>query len=496
VSTLTRRLRESISTPQVSDNFDYAAETERLLGEVGIRLEEGGGNLTFYGSDPIVPTSIRYGTAAATALAAKAVAIAAIWKIRTGESQSIHVDVRKALRRFTVFFDGEWEKLNGKPGGYPWMFGNPFQVHPLLFKTRDSRWVMPLNMYPRLRSEALTLLDCADNLEGVKHAIAKRDGLELEDAGARAGLVMPMLRSTEEFMKEQQYMDVLANAPLIHVEKIQPTEPIPFSKTPRTPLDGIRALGMGHVIAGTGFGRAFALHGADVLNIWQPLDVEHDRLYNSSNVGLRSSILCLKDKDDRAKFDRLMDRADLFFSNRRPQYLERYGLSAQELCTKHPGLIHIQVFLHGERGPWANRVGFDESAGAVTGFNFIEGSEEEPKLSAVKVVNDYISGWLANIGALSALRRRAIEGGSYRVTVSLTRACLWMLSLGLFDPSFAKATAGSTDEHTYVSPELFQARTPLGLYQGVTEQVEMTKTPGEYSTILVPRGSSEPRWLS
>lgn len=253
---------------------------------------------------------------------------------------------------------------------------------------------------------------------------------------------------------------------------------------------------MGHVIAGTGFGRAFALHGADVLNIWQPLDVEHDRLYNSSNVGLRSSILSLKDKDDRATFDGLMDKADLFFSNRRPQYLERYGLSAQELCTKHPGLIHIQVFLHGERGPWANRVGFDESAGAVTGFNFIEGSEEEPKLSAVKVVNDYISGWLANIGALSALRRRAIEGGSYRVTVSLTRACLWMLSLGLFDPSFAKATAGSTDEHTYVSPELFQARTPLGLYQGVTEQVEMTKTPGEYSTILVPRGSSEPRWLS
>jgi crotonobetainyl-CoA:carnitine CoA-transferase CaiB-like acyl-CoA transferase len=307
---------------------------------------------------------------------------------------------------------------------------------------------------------------------------------------------MPMLRSTEEFLKEPQYIDALANAPLIRVEKIQLSEPIPFSKEPRTPLDGIRALGMGHVIAGAGIGRAFALHGADVLNVWQPLDVEHDRLYNSSNVGLRSSILALKDKDDRATFDGLMARADMFFANRRPQYLERYGLSAQELCTKCPGLIHIQVFLHGESGPWANRVGFDESAGAVTGFNFIEGTEEEPQLSTVKVVNDYISGWLANIGALSALKRRAIEGGSYRVTVSLTRTCLWMLSLGLIDRSFAQETAGSTHEHTYVAPDLFQACTPLGLYQGVTEQVEMTKTPGGYSTILVPRGSSEPRWLS
>jgi crotonobetainyl-CoA:carnitine CoA-transferase CaiB-like acyl-CoA transferase len=253
---------------------------------------------------------------------------------------------------------------------------------------------------------------------------------------------------------------------------------------------------MGHVIAGSGIGRAFALHGADVLNIWQPLDVEHDRLYYTSNIGMRSSILSLNDKDDRFVFDGLIARADIFFANRRPQYLEGYGLSAQELCAKHPGLIHIQVFLHGDKGPWANRVGFDESAGAVTGFNFIEGSDEEPRLSSVKVVNDYISGWLANIGALAALRRRAIEGGSYRVTVSLTRTCLWMLSLGLFDSAFARETAGSTDEHTYVPPELFQARTPLGHYQGVTEQVQMAKTPGEYSTILIPRGSSEPRWLS
>jgi hypothetical protein len=495
-SSLTERLRESIGTRLVSATFDHAAETERLLSEAGLCLGDFGGKLSFFGSDPIVPTSIRYGAAAATALAAKGVAIASIWKMRTGEGQSIHVDVRKSLRRFTVFFDGEWEKLNGRPGGYPWMVGNPFQVHPLLFQAKDGRWVMPLNMYPRLRSRALTLLECADNIEAVKLAISKHDGLELEEAGAEAGVVMPMLRSTEAFMNELQYTNALADAPLICVEKILPSEPVPFSEAPCSPLDGIRALGMGHVIAGAGIGRAFALHGVDVLNIWQPLDVEHDRIYNTANVGLRSSILSLNDKNDRAVFDGLMARADLFFANRRPNYLERYGLSAQELCTKRPGLIHVQVFLHGDRGPWANRVGFDESAGAVTGINFIEGSDQEPRLSAVKVVCDYISGWLASVGALSALKRRAIEGGSYRVTVSLTRTCLWMLSLGLFDRSYAQQTAGSTDEHTYVPPELFQSQTPLGLYQGVTEQVEMTRTPGEYSPILIPRGSSEARWLS
>jgi len=59
----------------------------------------------------------------------------------------------------------------------------------------------------------------------------------------------------------------------------------------------------------------------------------------------------------------------------------------------------------------------------------------------VKVVNDYITGWLANLGTLAALRRRAVEGGSYRVTVALTRTNLWLLSLGIFDKAFALSEA-------------------------------------------------------
>jgi len=47
----------------------------------------------------------------------------------------------------------------------------------------------------------------------------------------------------------------------------------------------------------------------------------------------------------------------------------------------------------------------------------------------------------------------------------------------------------------YVPPDLFTAETPLGLYQGMTEQVVMSKTPGSFRTVLVPRGSSRPEWL-
>jgi phosphate transport system substrate-binding protein len=58
------------------------------------------------------------------------------------------------------------------------------------------------------------------------------------------------------------------------------------------------------------------------------------------------------------------------------------------------------------------------------------------------------------------------------------------------------ATAGSSDEHTYVAPDLFTADTSLGLYQGVTEQVAMSRTPGSFRTVLVPRGSSKAEWES
>ena len=93
------------------------------------------------------------------------------------------------------------------------------------------------------------------------------------------------------------------------------------------------------------------------------------------------------------------------------------------------------------------------------------------------------------------MRRRAIEGGSYRVVVSLTRTVLGLLSLGIFDKAYAKATAGSTDEHTYSTPDLFTAETPMGTYQGMTDQIVLSRTPGSFRTVMVPRGSSKPGWL-
>src|SRR4029078_3037073 len=208
---------------------------------------------------------------------------------------------------------------------------------------------------------------------------------ELETAAAEAGLPFAMLRTTEEFMREPQYTEVLSREPLIRLEKIGESDPVQFRSGGKTPLDGVRALEMGHVIAGSGIGRDLALFGADVLNIWQPLDWELEMFYWTSHVGMRSSILDFHDETDLKKVNQLINDADIFFSNRRPGYHERFGLTADELCSNHPGLIHAKVTLFGETGPWSNRAGFEEVAGAVTGIFTLEGTPAKPRTHLIRL---------------------------------------------------------------------------------------------------------------
>jgi crotonobetainyl-CoA:carnitine CoA-transferase CaiB-like acyl-CoA transferase len=491
---LTETLQSKLSNPETNSDFDLHGAVNDVLKDVGMSTADSGGKVTFYGRDPIIPSPHRFGAMAAIGLAAKAVSVAALWQLRTGEGQDIAVDVRKALRRFCGFFDLKWETINGRP---PAPFEDPLNpfVDPNLFhETRDGRHVVAINIYPKLAARALGLLRCHASPESVRNAILQWRADDLEDAAAEAGLPIAKVRTFEEFQKEPPYTEVLSKIPLITVEKIGESEPIPFKKDGKTPLDGIRAFGMGHVIAGACIGRDLAYYGADVINMWRPGDTEIESFTWDVQVGMRSLILD-KSKDDRANFDRLLKDADVFFANKRPGYLERYGLDAEELCAKRPGLIHARVVAHGDKGPWKDRTGFDETGAAVAGLFCIEGTPTHPKSPPIIPICDNVVGWFGAVGILAALRRRAVEGGSYRVTVSLTRTVLWLLSLGIFDKAYAQATAGSSDEHAYVAPDLFTAESPLGTYQGMTDQVVLSRTPGSFRTVLMPRGSSKPEWL-
>ena len=133
--------------------------------------------------------------------------------------------------------------------------------------------------------------------------------------------------------------------------------------------------------------------------------------------------------------------ADIFFANRRPGYLAQFGLTAEDLAEIRPGIIHVDMSLYGPTGPWTDRTGFDQNAGAVSGILAREGTLEKPALTEIFVVNDYAMSWLSAMAVIATLRRRAVEGGSYRIHLSLARLSIWLLQMGLFDKSYARKSA-------------------------------------------------------
>ncbi len=112
---LTQSLTTQLNQPTTTSEFDLNAALDDVLANVGMSTADCGGEVSFYGRDPILPSRLRFGAMAAVGLAAKVLAVAAIWKDRTGQGQDIKVDVRKALKRFYGFFDGKWETINGRP---------------------------------------------------------------------------------------------------------------------------------------------------------------------------------------------------------------------------------------------------------------------------------------------------------------------------------------------------------------------------------------------
>jgi len=107
--------------------------------------------------------------------------------------------------------------------------------------------------------------------------------------------------------------------------------------------------------------------------------------YYSANVGMRSAIMDFRRSDEMARFRQLVAGADIFFANRRPGLLEKLGITSSELARLRPGIVQVDFSIYGAVGPWANRIGFDQSAGGVSlrpGSDGIGLAESDPTLDS------------------------------------------------------------------------------------------------------------------
>src|SRR3984893_6947133 len=121
------RISEALANP-ITDHrtIDPMRELRDVLAVTGHSPEDAGGAIRFEGRDPIISSPWPLATMAGVSLMAKAVAMADLWRVRTGEAQDLSVDLRQVLHRLCPFYDKKWELLNGYAPGAPSDPANPF----------------------------------------------------------------------------------------------------------------------------------------------------------------------------------------------------------------------------------------------------------------------------------------------------------------------------------------------------------------------------------
>jgi crotonobetainyl-CoA:carnitine CoA-transferase CaiB-like acyl-CoA transferase len=467
-------------------DFDPLRPLDDLLSEVGLSRDDAGAVVAFTGQDPILPATHRLGACIGVPIMAGAVGAVAFHRQRRGPAQQLELDLRQAVHMINP--GAFWHPtLNGEMAPHPLVLDNPFLVTP--YRTADGRWVMASGVYPHMVARWCRFLDVPPDSAKVARAIATWNAFELEETATAAGLPVCVVRSRAEWLAHD-HGALLATQPVIGLEQIGEA-PARDSGPAERPFDGIHVLSFTHAVAGPTVGRTLAEHGADVLCATRPNDYEHEFIYAEANVGSRSTYIDLDGAVGQERAQALLAQADIVVNNHRDGSLERRGLEPRLLAEQHPGVVSVSVTCYGSTGPWARRGGFDMNGSAASGLMTIEGSDTEPKLPVTGLINDYITGYMGALGATAAMVKRATVGGSWHVTVNLTRTAMWCGSLGLVDHD----DAGCDDEHRIRDPEPYDAASPLGDVHMLAPPVHFSHTrPRWPDPILVPRGSSHARW--
>ena len=116
----------------------------------------------------------------------------------------------------------------------------------------------------------------------------------------------------------------------------------------------------------------------------------------------------------------------------------------------------------------------------------------DPRFPPTMVLNDFIAGYIGAAGVLAALRRRAKEGGSYHVRISLARAAMWFASLGEFENTEFDT---NDPDHRMIEPRTITAKTPYGEITRLAPQAQLSRTPGRWrEPLVVVRGGDRPVW--
>ncbi|KAJ3300545.1 hypothetical protein HK104_010487 [Borealophlyctis nickersoniae] len=423
-------------------------------------------HLQLHGTDPVLPSSFALGGAAVGCVGTVSLSAACFLGERTGRNTPDRAILASAdITEAAISFRSErYLRINGSAPGALWA--------PLSgdFPTSDGSYVRIHCNFPNHALAALKAMGLPPTADraALAAAISVRRAQDVQESVEANGGCASCFQTLAEWKAHPQYSSLLS-VPPISVTQLVHSPPKSLPPPSNRPLSGIRVLDLTRVLAGPVCGRNLAAYGADVLHVSAPHLPALPSVDPDTTIGKRSCHIDLTTEEGTETLRNLVKDCDVFLQSYRPGSLAARGFGPADLASINPNITYISITAYGSEGPWSHRRGFDSLVQLASGIGHEESVRSGQGGAAPRALPcqalDYATGWMAALGTIEALRRRAKSGGAWLVECSLARTAIWLDGLGRVEQGFdAKDIDAQKLEHMLESIE-------CGM--GVMEHVKM-----------------------
>jgi len=214
------------------------------------------------------------------------------------------------------------------------------------------------------------------------------------------------------------------------------------------PLQGLKVLELGQLIAGPFATKLLGEFGADVIKIeppgtgdplrkWRMIEDGTSLWWHVQTRNKRSVALDLRSEEGQKLVRQLAVEADVVVENFRPGTLDNWGLGWEALSKLNPRLIMVHISGYGQTGPYRDKPGFGVIGEAMGGLRYLTGQPGEPSVRVGVSIGDSLSALYAVIGTLLAIQERNRSGLGQEIDVALYESVFAMMEslLPEFDAS-------------------------------------------------------------
>ena len=212
----------------------------------------------------------------------------------------------------------------------------------------------------------------------------------------------------------------------------------------KRPLDGVKVVEMATFIAVPAVGRILADMGAEVIKIesskgdnlrftapneGRPSDPFEDTNVDLENANKKGIVLDMRSEKGKEVLFKLLDEADVFLTNWRPQALARQNLTYESLKERFPGLVYASLTGYGDKGPDKDLPGFDYTAFfARSGWAGSLYQKGTVPTNLIPALGDHQAALALTAGVLAALLRASKTGQGEKVSANLLHTAVWVQS--------------------------------------------------------------------